>query len=55
MENFKIGDIVKLKSGSQPLTVYYVDTLKIQCAFWNSETQKMEHTFLIHPDCFFKA
>jgi len=40
--NFKIGDIVNLKSGGPDMTISGIDSGWIECTYWNKETKKFD-------------
>lgn len=50
MSNFKTGDVVKLKSGSPPMTVDYCDNngWKVRCSWWDDENKKFRNEWF-HP------
>ena len=42
-DRLKTGDVVKLKSGSAPMTISYENEFgRLECCWWNSLTQNVE-------------
>ncbi len=41
---FKIGDVVVLKSGSQNFVVSYVENNLIICTYWDTQERKIRYT-----------
>lgn len=52
MNDLKVGDVVRLKSGGIKMTVYYVGTETIAVMYYNESTNSIEKVQQMEPLAF---
>jgi uncharacterized protein YodC (DUF2158 family) len=51
MTQFKIGDIVRLKSGGPAMTINRVHPNSVTCIYYNEQTNVFEFLLDVMPEC----